>query len=67
MAKRAVTFKFDIDEKVTTPFGDAGIVAMCAIDDSGNLTYFVKTANDDKWIKEDQLSHRSEVGGPMTR
>lgn len=66
MAERTVTFKFDVDEPVSTPFGDDGIVSMCAIDDGGKSTYFVKTAKDDKWFKEEQLSLRQSVGGSTT-
>lgn len=53
--KRPVTFKFDLDEVVVTPFGDRGIVSTQAVDDGGIL-YFVKTAAGGNWFKEGQLT-----------
>ncbi|MGI4846838.1 MAG: hypothetical protein ACRYGK_01680 [Janthinobacterium lividum] len=49
------TFKFNLNEKITTPFGEAGIVTMCAVDDGGN-TYYAKTAAGGNWFKESELS-----------
>jgi hypothetical protein len=51
-----VEFKFSPNQRVTTPFGDAGIVDTCAIDNSGDKTYFVKTSAGGNWFKEDQLT-----------
>ena len=48
-------FKFNLDQRVVTPFGDVGIVSTCAVDDGGN-TYFVKTQAGGNWFKESQLS-----------
>lgn len=48
------TFKFVIDQKVKTPFGDVGLVSTAAVDDSG-VVYFVKTAAGGNWFKESQL------------
>jgi hypothetical protein len=50
-----VTFKFTLDQKVTTPFGDVGLISMLAVDDGGN-TYFVKTKDGGNWFKESQLT-----------
>lgn len=55
MPEKTVVFAFELDEKVRTPFGDDGIIYMCALDDVGKI-YFVKTSKDDKWFKENQLS-----------
>lgn len=52
---KKVEFKFDLEQKVKTPFGDDGFVSMLAFDDGGKQ-YFVKTASDDKWFKESQLT-----------
>lgn len=49
-----VNFKFELDEKVKTVFGDNGIVVMCAIDDGGN-TYYVKVRHNSQWFKEAEL------------
>jgi len=55
MAPRTVSFEFDIDEQVKTPFGDLGIVSMLGYDDGGPQ-YFVKTKEGGNWYKESQLS-----------
>jgi len=51
---KTLEFKFDIDQKVKTPFGDEGLVTMLGHDDGGNC-YHVKTAKDGQWYKEKQL------------
>ena len=51
---KKVEFKFDLDEKVKTAFGEVGFISMCALDDGGNV-YYVKTSNHDKWLKETQI------------
>lgn len=50
-----VTFKFSLDQVVTTPFGENGIVSMLGVDEGGNQ-YFVKTKAASTWFKESQLS-----------
>lgn len=50
-----VTFKFDLDQAVKTPFGDDGIVTMLGRDDGGNC-YYVKTAKFSQWYKEKELT-----------
>lgn len=50
-----VTFKFTLDQNVTTPFGEPGIVSMLGVDGGGN-TYFVKTKAGGEWFKESQLA-----------
>lgn len=52
---KTVEYKFDLDQKVKTPFGDEGIVSMIGFDEGGKQ-YFVKTSNNGQWFKEDQLS-----------
>lgn len=49
------TFRYKIDQLVKTPFGDVAIIAMNAVDGEGNQC-FVKTASDEKWFKENQLT-----------
>ena len=51
---KVVEFKFDMDQKVETPFGDIGIVTMLGFDEAGNR-YFIQTAKQSVWFKEDQL------------
>jgi len=51
---RKVSYQFDIDQKVKTPFGDDALVAMLGFDGSGQQ-YFVKTSRDGQWYKEKQL------------
>jgi hypothetical protein len=48
------TFKYDLEQKITTPFGEAGIVKMCAVDEVG-IQYYVKTAGGGNWFKEAEL------------
>lgn len=50
-----VEFKFEVDQRVATPFDDKGIVVMCAIDDGGTR-YFVKTSTGGNWFKETELT-----------
>ena len=46
------TFKFKIDQKVKTVFGDNGLVDMAAVDNSGDECYYVKlAAGKDSWFK----------------
>lgn len=49
-----VTFKFTLDQNVTTPFGEAGLITVLGYDENGN-TYYVKTAGGGNWFKESQL------------
>lgn len=51
----AITFKFEIDQRVTTPFGDVGVVDVQAVD-AGGITYYVKTAAGGNWLKEAQIA-----------
>lgn len=55
MNERTVVFKFDLDERVATPFGGKGIISMLAVDDGGNI-YYVKTDKNSDWFKESQLT-----------
>ena len=50
-----INFLFSVDQKVTTPFGDAGIVSMLGVDDGGKK-YFVKTKECGNWFTEAQLT-----------
>jgi len=49
-----VSYKFSIDDRVKTPFGNPGIVTMLGLDDGGNK-YYVKTELDSQWYKERDL------------
>lgn len=50
-----ITFKYTLEQKVTTPFGEAGLIDMLGYDQNG-VTYYVKTAGGGNWFKEAQLS-----------
>lgn len=50
-----VTFKFNLDQRVVSPFGDQGIVSTCGVDNSGNV-YYVKTSSGGNWFKESELT-----------
>ena len=52
---KSIEFKFSLDQTVTTPFDQKGIVTMQAVDDGGNC-YFVKTQEGGNWFKEGQLA-----------
>ena len=49
-----VSYKFSVDDRVITPFGDTGIVTMLGFNDGGNQ-YHVKTKLDSQWYKEKEL------------
>ena len=50
-----ITFKFEVDQKVTTSLGSIGIVVMLGYDDSGNQ-YYIKTKEESCWFKEKELA-----------
>lgn len=50
-----IAFKYVLEQKVSTPFGEVGIVTMCAADENG-VQYYVKTAGGGNWFKESQLA-----------
>jgi hypothetical protein len=45
-----VEYKFDIDQKVNTPFG-LGIITMLGYDEGG-AKYYVVTGSNSAWLKE---------------
>ena len=49
-----VTFKFELDQRVITPFEEKGIVSCLGFDDGGNQ-YYVKTKSESQWFKEKEL------------
>lgn len=51
---KTVNFKYDVDQKVFTPFDEKGIITMLGYDEAGQQ-YYVKTANNNSWFKEDAL------------
>jgi hypothetical protein len=56
MAKTIVEFEFAVDQKVTTVFGDIGIVKMVALDDTACKKVFVQRSTDCQWFKENELT-----------
>ncbi len=58
MVTRTIAFEFDMDGKVTTPFGDPGIISMLGYDDGG-ICYYVRTQTGGNWFKEKDLQGRS--------
>jgi len=51
----SVEFKFHIDQKVKTPFGDIGIIESQAYD-FGYVNYYVHCATFGTWFKEKDLT-----------
>ena len=55
-----VTFKFCNHERVLTPFGDEGVVDMCAVDRRGNRYLVTLKKGEggmvDWWFDEDLLT-----------
>ncbi len=47
-----VEFKWSPNDRVITPLGEDGIVAMVAVDDSSVKTYFIRTVNGSSWWTE---------------
>lgn len=58
--KMDVTFKYEVDQEVVTPFGENGIVTMVGIDGEG-IQYCVKTAKTQQWHKEKELATRESI------
>ena len=52
---KTVTFKFDLDQEVITPFGQEGFVSLQGVDFEGAV-YYVKTEINNDWFKERQLT-----------
>lgn len=50
-----VEYKFYMDQRVTTPFGDDGIIEMLGCDDGG-VKYYIRTKVDSGWFKESELA-----------
>ena len=50
-----VHFKFNMDQRVITPFGEEGIVSMLGVDNGGNQ-YWVKAKSNSQWFKENELT-----------
>ena len=49
-----VEFKFEVDQKVITPFQTQGIISHCCVGRDAN-SYYVKTEKSSEWFYEDQL------------
>lgn len=54
LMKVKVEFKFELNQRVETPFGEKGIVRMMGIDDGGKK-YFVLMKNNENWFQESEL------------
>lgn len=52
---KTVNFQFELGDKVTTPFGDPGLVSMLGVNDGGNC-YYIKTQAGGNWFKERELT-----------
>ncbi len=50
-----VTFKFELNQKVKTIFGDIGIITTLVFDEGEIIKYWVQRSSDSQWMKEDQL------------
>lgn len=50
-----VTYRFKMDQRVVTPFGDSGIITMLGYDDGG-VQYYVTTKVKGGWFKECDLT-----------
>ena len=50
-----VTYRFKMDQRVVTPFGDPGIIKMLGYDD-GDIQYFVNAKTKGSWFKECELT-----------
>ena len=55
-----VTFKFELNQKVKTIFGDIGIIVTLAFDEGEIIKYWVQRSSDSQWMKEDQLEVAEE-------
>lgn len=47
-------FEFELDQSVTTIFGEKGIIMMLGFDEGGKQ-YYVKTKTNSQWFKEKEL------------
>jgi hypothetical protein len=54
-----VKFNFNVMDHAKTPFGDVGVVVVCAVDDGGKK-YFVQRSTNSDWFKESQLEAVTE-------
>ena len=50
-----VTFKFELNQKVKTIFGDVGIVTTAVFDEGEIKKYWIQRSAESQWMKEDQL------------
>ena len=55
-----VKFKFDVDQRVITPFGQEAIVDNCTLDNGKLIQYYVKTSDGAYWYKETELKAKDE-------
>ena len=57
MVKGIVEFKYELEQKLTTPFDDVGIVQSRAQDDGG-IKYYLQTKLKGCWYKESELKEK---------
>lgn len=56
MPALTVTFAFSPKQRVTTPWGDMGIIDDAAVNAEGGRQYFVQRSQHSQWFSEDQLT-----------
>ena len=56
---RTVEFKFDLDQRILTGFGDKGIIESLSLQEGG-INYYVKTNQGGMWWKESDLTAKEE-------
>ena len=49
-----IEFKFELDQRVITPFKEIGIISMLGYDEGGNQ-YYTKSKSSSNWFKEKEL------------
>ena len=54
---KTIVFVFDLDETVTTMFGEEGIIDCLGFDDGGKK-YYVRTKLSGSWFKESQIKKK---------
>jgi hypothetical protein len=52
---KIINYKFDLDDRVTTPFGEDAIITMLGFDEGG-AKYYVQSKDSNAWFKENQLT-----------
>ncbi len=56
---KTVKFKYDMHQKVVTPFDAVGIIGMLGFDSDG-VQYWIKTSTSDNWFRESDIKPYKE-------